>query len=169
MRTLRSQSNAIEGEHTMKFCRSARSLVLASAIVAVSILGMAPAAHADAVCGDTCVVNPGVQTPAGLVTVTATAANIVTVHIDAAKPNTLVIGIPFSYPPGPPVLPSHARTTIATLAAGTVNIDTVVFPPGPPTRPAPPNLVIISIHPPSPCRVQTTGSTVTFTPIAAQP
>ena len=32
-----------------------------------------------------------------------------------------------------------------------------------------PNLAIISIHPPGPCRVSTTGSTVTFTPIQIPP
>jgi hypothetical protein len=125
-------------------------------------------ARAATVCnpgGDICVVAPdSVQTPLGLLTVTASATNIVVAHLDPISPNTLVIGIPFAYPPGPPVFPGYARTSIAT-SAGLVNIDTITVPPGPPGRFSPPNLAIVSIHPPGPCRAHTTGTTVVFAPI----
>jgi hypothetical protein len=89
---------------------------------------------------------------------------VVTVHLDPIAPNTLVFGIPFAYPPGPPSLPGYTRTTISTTG-GLVNIDTIQIPPGPPGRYAVPNLAVISIHPPSHCRARTTGTTVVFTPI----
>jgi hypothetical protein len=136
----------------------------AGALLAVSV---APAG-AGRVCntdGGGCVYVPDVvQTPVGPVTITVTPANVVTVQLAPAAPNTLVFGVPFAYPPGPPVLPGYARTTFDT-AGGLVVIDTVQLPPGPPTRPARPSLAVISIHPPSPCRVTTTGLTVVFTPV----
>ncbi len=46
-----------------------------------------------------------------------------------------------------------------------MNIDTFLIPPGPLGLFARPNLAIISIHPPGPCRVATSGTTVVFTPI----
>ena len=86
-----------------------------------------------------------------------------TVHLDSVAPNTLVIGVPFTLPPG--VLVSGgpggcSRTTIDT-AGGVVAIDTIAFPP----RFTLPSLAIISIHPPNPCRARTIGTTVSFTPM----
>jgi hypothetical protein len=122
--------------------------------------------------GDVCVVYPdAVQTPLGMVSVTVSSADVVTVHLDPSVANTLVIGVPISLPSGALVsgCPGGcSRTTIAT-AGGLVTVDTVQIPPGPPGRLALPNLAIISIHPPSPCRVRTTGSTVTFTPVQIPP
>ena len=147
------------------FGRPLASVVLSVGLTAGALAGLGAApVSAATVCnpgGDVCVIYPDtVQTPLGLVSVTASAANVVTVHLDPSAPNTLVFGVPF-FPPGPPTRPGYARTTIAT-SGGLVIIDTVQFPPGPPTLP---NLAIISIHPPSPCRASTSGNTVTFTPI----
>jgi len=152
----------------MRMLPTARSMVAAAAITVIPIAGLAAPARADAVCTD-CVTVQVTQTSAGAVTVSATADNVVTVHVDPIAPNTFVFGLPFQYPPGPPVLPAYQRTSVITQTAGTVNIDTIVYPPGPPVRPAFPNIVIITIHPPSPCRVHTDASTVTFTPVTAQP
>lgn len=105
------------------------------------------------------------QQDRGPVTVTVSPTNVVTVHLTPVSATTWVIGIPVSFPPGPPNLAGYARSTINT-AGGVVTIDTVVTRPGPPSRFRLPNLAVISIHPPSPCRAQTVGSTVTFTPIA---
>ena len=162
------------GPHRLaSFGRRLGPLVLAAGLTAGSLAGLAATpANADT-CADSCVVVPGtVQTPLGLVTVTASAANVVTVHLDPSAPNTLVFGIPFSFPagtscaipPGPPCIPGYARTTIST-SGGLVIIDTFQTPPGPPNRFALPNLAIISIHPPGPCRAHTSGTTVVFTPI----
>jgi hypothetical protein len=118
--------------------------------------------------GDVCVVVPDTMTtPLGLVTVTTSATGAVSVRLDAIYPNTLVVGVPFALPPG--LLVSSCpggcgRTSIDTVD-GVVSIDTIIIPPGPPGRFALPNLAIISIHPPGPCRVRTLGTTVTFTPI----
>jgi hypothetical protein len=137
-------------------------------LTAGAFAGAAPVSAAT-VCnpgGDVCVIYPdSVQTPLGLVTVNASATNVVTVHLDPNAPNTLVFGVPFSYPPGPPGLPGYARTTIST-SGSLVTIDTFQTPPGPASRFALPNLAIISIHPPSPCRARTIGTTVTLTPIS---
>lgn len=114
---------------------------------------------------DTCVVVPSTaQTPLGPVTVTVSAGNVVTVQLAPAAPGTLVLGIPFAIPSGPPTLPGYARTSIAT-ASGEVDIDTFLAPSGSPGRFALPNLAIISIHPPNPCHVRANGTTVVFTPI----
>jgi hypothetical protein len=113
---------------------------------------------------DTCTVDQVIQTPAGAVTVTAGTDNVVTVVLAPSKPNTLLFAVPFAVPPGPPGIPALTRTTVVT-AAGVVNIDTVAIPPGPPARFSLPNLVIVSIHPPSPCRVAVSGYTVVFTPV----
>jgi hypothetical protein len=93
----------------------------------------------------------------------------VTVVLTPTVPGTLVFGLPFTFPE-PPVAGcpggcTRARTTITT-GGGVVTIDTVVLPLGTPTRFSVPSLAVISIHPPSPCRVQVVGTTVTFTPIA---
>jgi hypothetical protein len=135
-------------------------------VAAMNALGAGPAA-ADVVCtGDICVITPDtVQTPLGPVTVTVSATLVVSVQLAPSAPNTLVFGIPFSIPPGPPGLPGYSRTSIQT-SGGLVDIDTVSVPPGPPGRFTLPNLAIISIHPPGPCRVSTRGNLVTFTPIS---
>ena len=161
--TSRNRTN--RKKHPMKICSPARSIIAAAAFAAVALLGSAAPASADTTCtSDTCVVNNDTQTPAGVVTVTATADNVVTVHLTPTATNTIVFGVPFAYPPGPPTFPGYTRTSIATASAGTVNIDTILFPPGPPTAPSLPTIVIISIHPPGPCRSRTVGTTVTFTP-----
>jgi len=90
--------------------------------------------------------------------------NVVTVQFTPVATSTLVIGIPFAIPPGPPALPGYARTSITT-AGGVVNVDTFLAPPATVNGFELPDLAIVSIHPPSPCRVKTTGTTVVFTPI----
>ena|SRR5664279_3263393 len=136
---------------------------LGSAVLAVGLttgalvgLGAAPVSAEIGCTGDLCVVVPDTaQTPLGLVAGTESATNIVTVHLAPTAPNTLVLGGPFSYPPGPPITPGYTRTSIDT-AGGLVTIDTFMIRPGPPMRWALRNLAIISIHPPSPCRALTT-------------
>jgi hypothetical protein len=144
-------------------------LLLAVSLTASVLTAVAasPAAAATA-CdpgSDTCVVTPSTaQTPLGPVTVTVSAENVVTVQLAPTAPGTLVLGIPFAIPPGPPALPGYARTSIAT-AGGEVDIDTFLAPSGSPGRFALPNAAIVSIHPPGPCHVRTSGTTVVFTPI----
>jgi hypothetical protein len=144
------------------------SLLLSVGLSAGAVAAFAGPATAASTCdpgSDTCVVVPDTaQTPLGPVTVTVSADNVVTVQLTPTAPNTVVVGIPLSFPPGPPTLPGYARTSITT-AGGVVNIDTFLIPPGPPGRFALPNLAIVSIHPPGPCRVRTNGTTVVFTPI----
>jgi hypothetical protein len=134
---------------------------------AVTALTVSPA-NAVSVCDpgdDVCVVGPDTaQTPLGPVTVAVSAANVVTVQLTPTAPGTFVFGIPFAIPPGPPGLPGYARTSIAT-ADGVVNIDTFLTQPGQPGMFALPDLAIVSFHPPSPCRVSISGTTVVFTPI----
>jgi len=89
--------------------------------------------------------------------------NVVTVQFTPVATSTLVIGIPFAVPPGPPGLPGYARTSITT-AGGVVNVDTFLAPPAR-NGFVLPDLAIVSIHPPGPCRVRTTGTTVVFTPV----
>jgi hypothetical protein len=151
------------------FGRRIGSLVLSAGLTAGALAGLAVSpVSASAVCdpgGDICVVYPdSVSTPLGLVTVTTSATNVVTVRLAATSPNTVVFGIPFSIPPGPPCRISCARTTIDS-PGGVIAIDTFQIPPGPPLRSALPSLAIISIHPPGPCRATTSGTTVVFTPI----
>jgi len=147
-----------------------RSVLLVLALSTATMVGMgAQAADATTACtGDVCVIVPDqVQTPLGLVTVTVDVAKVVTVHLDPITPNTLIVGVPFTIPAGALVASCPggcARTTIDTTG-GLVTIDTIQMPPGPPSRFTVPSLAIISIHPPSPCRVRTVGTTVTFTPI----
>ena len=146
--------------------RVASLLVLAGLTLSATTALAAPSALADSVCdpgGDTCVITGTVQTPLGTVTTAVSAANVVTVQLTPTSPRTLVIGIPFAFPPGPPTLPGYARTSITT-AGGVVNVDTFLVPPAA-NGLALPGLAIISIHPPGPCRVQTSGTTVVFTPI----
>jgi hypothetical protein len=146
--------------------RRVASLLLIAGLAAGAPTAFAAApASAASICdpgADFCVVSDTVQTPLGPATITVTAGNVVTVQLNPTSPSTVVFGIPFAIPPGPPGLPGWTRTSVAT-AGGVVNIDTL--PPGPPTRFALPGLAVVSIHPPSPCRVSTTGTTVVFTPI----
>jgi hypothetical protein len=124
-------------------------------------------ASAASVCDpgtDTCVITDSASTPLGPVTIAVSAANAATVQLTPTAPNTLVIGIPFAIPPGPPTLPGYARTSITT-AGGVVSIDTFLAPPGAANGFALPNLAVVSIHPPGPCRVRTSGTTVVFTPV----
>jgi hypothetical protein len=133
----------------------------------MTVFAASPASAAS-VCDpgtDICAITDTVQTPLGPVTIAVSAANVVTVQLTPTAPSTLVIGIPFAIPPGPPALPGYARTSITT-AGGMVNIDTFLTPPGAASWFALPNLAIVSIHPPGPCRVQTSGTTVVFTPIS---
>ena len=141
-------------------------------LMAVTVLGLVPIAvttppaQAATTCtGDVCVVDNSVDTPLGPVTVTVSSANVVTVTLTPIT-RTVVFGIPFTFPPGPPTRPGYNRTTIDT-AGGIINIDEFLTPPGPPNHLAMPSLALISIHPPGPCRAQTSGSTVTFTPVTA--
>jgi hypothetical protein len=145
--------------------RRVASLLLVAGLTAGATAALAASpARADSVCApgsDTCVVNTAVQTPLGPVTIAVSAANVVTVQLTPTAPSTFVIGIPFAIPPGPPTLPGYARTSITT-AGGVVNIDTFL---APANGFALPDLAIVSIHPPGPCRVRTSGTTVVFTPI----
>ena len=157
-------SRATTGRRALGTIAAVIALTAASAALPSSL---AMASTTAAVCtADQCVVGgPTIETPLGPVTVTVSPADVVVVQLTpTVSGNTAVIGIPFAYPPGPPILPGYARTTITT-AAGIINIDTIVFPPGPPNRFALPDIAVVSIHPPSPCHAQTIGTTVTFTPV----
>jgi hypothetical protein len=148
--------------------RVASALLLFGLAASVVTSSTASPARAASVCdpgGDVCVVAPDTaQTPLGPVTVAVSAANVVTVQLTPTAPGTLVFGIPFAIPPGPPALPGYARTSITT-AGGVVSIDTFLTQPGQAAIFALPDLAIVSIHPPSPCRVRISGTTVVFTPI----
>ena len=147
--------------------RVASLLLVAGLTVSAMTAFAASPASAATVCApgtDTCVITDSVQTPLGPVTIAVSAANAVTVQLTPTVASILVIGIPFAIPPGPPGLPGHARTSITT-AGGVVNIDTFLAPPGTANSFALPDLAIVSIHPPSPCRVRTSGTTVVFTPV----
>jgi hypothetical protein len=142
------------------------SMFAGIALVVFPFVGLAGPAIADSACSvdaNACTLGQGVATPAGLVVVTVSAGNVVTVQLTPVNPRTWVFGLPFSYPPGPPIVPGLQRITVIT-SGGAVNIDTVVIPPGPPARLSLPNLAVISLHPPSPCRVAVNGFTVVFTP-----
>lgn len=143
------------------------SMLAAVALAAGSTVAFAVPAAADTcpVGSDTCTVGQGTQTLAGIVTVSVGANNVVTVVLAPTKPNTLLFAIPFALPPGPPCFPGYCRTSFDTGGAGVVRVDTITSSPGPPTRFSLPNLVIISIHPPNPCRVTVSGYTVVFTPL----
>jgi hypothetical protein len=149
--------------------RRAASLLLAAGLTAAAMTAFAvPSAGAASVCdpgADVCSVVPATaQTPLGPVTVDVSTAGVVIVQLTPTVPDTLVAGIPVPIPPGPPALPGYARNSITT-ACTTVNIDTFQAPGAPQGQFTLPNLAIVSIHPPSPCRVSINGTTVTFTPI----
>ena len=146
--------------------RVASLLLVAGLTVSATTALAASPANAASVCApgaDTCVITDAVQTPLGPVTVAVSAANVVTVPLTPIAPSTLVIGIPFAIPLGPPGLSGYARTSITT-AGGVVNIDTFLAPAGANSF-ALPGLAIVSIHPPGPCRVRTSGTGVVFTPV----
>jgi hypothetical protein len=150
---------------TKRPARRVASLLLVAGLAAGAPTAFAAApASAATICdpgADFCVVSDTVQTPLGPATVTVTAGNVVTVQLTPTSPSTVVFGIPFAIPPGPPGLPGYSRTSVAT-AGGVVNIDTYL----PVTsRFALPGVAVVSIHPPGPCRVSTSGTTVVFTPI----
>lgn len=125
--------------------------------------------------------SPSITTPLGTATVAVSATNVVTVDFTPNDPgHTFVAALPFAIPPGPPcrvtggtVLvppgpPCFVRNSLVT-AGGTVNIDTVSIPPGPPGFAFTfTSLVVISIHPPGPCRMTVTRTAtdtlVVFTP-----
>ncbi|HUZ56182.1 MAG TPA: hypothetical protein VMU94_27115 [Streptosporangiaceae bacterium] len=148
--------------------RRIASLLLAAGLAAGAPTAFAVApASAASICDpgtDYCVVSDTVQTPLGPATVTVSAGNVVTVQLTPTSPGSLVYGMPFAIPPGPPALPGYTRTSITTIG-GVVDIDTFQTLPGSPNRFDMSSLAIVSIHPPSPCRVSTSGTTVVFTPI----
>ena len=85
--------------------RRVASLLLAAGLTvsAMTVLAASPASAAS-VCApgtDTCVITNSVNTPLGPVTIAVSAANAVTVQLTPTAPSTLVIGIPFAFPPGP--------------------------------------------------------------------
>jgi hypothetical protein len=148
----------------------ARALLTSAVVLAAAGVG-AQSAAAVTICdssGDVCVVSlDTVQTPVGVVTVTTSPTHIVTVHLDPISSGTWVIGIPFAIPPGPPVsgCPGGCTRRSVDTTSGLVTIDTITPPQGPSNRASLPSVAIISIHPPSPCRVRTVGTTITFTPV----
>jgi hypothetical protein len=148
--------------------RPMTAIAVGLTISAVTMLGASPALAYTVCTGDLCVVYPdSVQTPLGVLTVTVSADNVVTAQLDPATPNTEVVGTIGSstIAPGCTVEctdQGYTRTWIDT-AGGPISIDTFQIPPGPPARTALPNRAIISLHPPGPCRVATTGTTVVFT------
>jgi hypothetical protein len=147
--------------------RRVASLLLTAGLAVSAMTALAASPASASVCApgsDTCVITNSVNTPLGPVTVTVSAASAVTVQLTPTAPSTLVIGIPFAFPPGPPTLAGYARTSITT-AGGVVNIDTFLAPPAAANSFALPGLAIVSIHPPGPCRVRTTGTAVVFTPV----
>lgn len=166
---------AVHHRQRAPFRRRIGSWLMGLGLTGAALMGVGvTAASAATVCdpgGDTCVVTPDtVQTPLGLVSVTVSASNTVTVHLDPTSTDTLVVGVAFTLPAAifAVCTDEHVRTTIST-SGGLVTIDTIQLPPGPPchlglANLVLPNLAIISLHPPGPCRVRTTGTTVVFTP-----
>jgi hypothetical protein len=146
------------------------SWVMVGLMTATLVGAGATAAEAATVCdpaNDLCVVTPDtVQTPLGLVSVTVSSSSVVTVHLAPASANTVVVGVPFTVPAGLFLsCPGGCARTSIDTSGGLVTIDTIQIPPGAPGRLTLPNLAIISIHPPGPCRARTIGTTVVFTPI----
>jgi len=140
-------------------------LTVALALGTLGGFGATPAEAATTCTGDVCVVVPDVvSTPLGPVTITVSATDVVTVQL-APTQRTVVVGLSIAVPPGPPCTGgTYCRTEVQT-AGGVVDIDTITVPPGPPGRFSLPSFAVVSIHPPSPCRVSVSGSTVTFTPL----
>ncbi len=159
--------------------RRGLSLLAAVGLLAGLLTIGAGSVSAAIVCQDC--PNPSISTPLGAATVALSTANVVTVDFMANDPgHTLVAALPFAIPPGPPCHvsdgtgsippgpPCFVRNTLVTTG-GTVNIDTISIPPGPPGFAFTfTSLVIISIHPPGPCRMMlsrtATDTLVVFTP-----
>jgi hypothetical protein len=144
--------------------RSLSILATVGLLVGLLTVGSTPVS-ADVVICPECF--PSISTPLGNAIVTVSATNVVTVVFTPTDPvHTYVAGVPFSYPPGPPTFPVTRNSLVTT--GGTVNIDAVALPPGPPTFPTFTSLAVVSIHPPSPCRLTLTRSAtstlVVFTP-----
>jgi hypothetical protein len=145
--------------------RSLHLLAAAGLLAGLFTLG-AGSVSADVVCSDC--QNPSITTPLGAATVAVSSANVVTVDFIAVDPShTFVAALPFAIPPGPPGR-GFVRNSLDT-SGGTVNIDTVSIPPGPPGfERTYTSLVIISIHPPGPCRMTVirtaTDTIVVFSP-----
>lgn len=143
-----------------------RAFFASTIFALMSAIGLMAPASATFICNldsGICTDDSSVQTPLGLVHISVDATNVVTVHLTLDKPATRVFGRPSSIPPGPPVRPGYARISVFTTG-GAVDIDTIVRPTGQPDQSNRASQVIISIHPPSPCRVSTFGTTVVFTP-----
>jgi hypothetical protein len=157
--------------------RRGLSLLAAVGLLAGLFTIGAGSVSADVVCSDC--QNPSITTPLGAATVAVSSANVVTVEFVAINPShTLVVALPFAVPPGPPCRltgggvsvppgpPCFVRNSLVT-AGGTVNVDTVSIPAGPSGFTFT-SLVVISIHPPSPCRMTVTrtatDTVVIFTP-----
>ena len=83
-----------------------RSALAALALAVFSWVGLAVPAAGGVACpsGNRHVhtVDQGIQTPAGVVTVSAGSDNVVTVVLAPSKPHTLLFAVPFAIPPGPP-------------------------------------------------------------------
>lgn len=93
-----------------------------AALLTVSLLvgSLTPALASSTCTGDNCAIVDTVSTPAGPVTVTATAAHVLAVTLAPLKPDTLVIGVPFTFPE-PPITScpggcSRARAVIPQTA-----------------------------------------------------
>jgi hypothetical protein len=147
--------------------RRGLSLLAAVGLLAGLFTIGAGSVSADVVCSDC--QNPSITTPLGAATIAVSPTNVVTIDFVANDPShTFVAALPFAIPPGPPGR-GFVRNSLVT-AGGTVNIDTVSIPPGPPgfAFTSFTGLVIVSIHPPSPCRMTVTRSAtdtvVIFTP-----
>lgn len=126
-------------------------------IALVTSAGLMSPAFATFTCNqDTgvCTDESVVDTPIGPVDVSVSESQVVTVHLTPTYPHTVVKGVARSHPPSP-IKSGFVRTSVVTTG-GTIDIDT--------RHRSKANIAIISIHPPSPCRATTTGSTVVFTP-----
>lgn len=152
------------GGSTLARRMARRSLsILATVGLLVGLLTVGSTAVSAALPCQDCL-PPSISTPLGTADVTVSATNVVTVVFTPTDPvHTYVVGVPFSYPPGF----GFARNSLVT-AGGTVNIDTVSLPPGSPSFGRFTSLAVISIHPPSPCRLtltrSATSTVVVFTP-----
>jgi hypothetical protein len=140
------------------------SCLLAAALL---LLGVAGPAAADGCSTDLCPPPAQtVQTPVGPVTITADPTDVVTVQFAPDEP-IRIVALPGE---GLPSAPADAgnpdvlfRTTVDTTG-GEVTIQTVTLQKLPGQR-KPATLTLVRIHPPSPCRVTVSETTVVFTPL----
>ena len=77
----------------------------------------------------------------------------------------LVAGLTVSAMTALAASPAHAASVCAPGADICVITDTFLAPPAAANSFALPGLAIVSIHPPGPCRVRTSGTAVVFTPV----